>query len=108
MTTNIYVDKNVDFSTTITVTTEDGIPLNLADVTFYGYAKKIYSERPLIEFTFEVVDAANGEINIVLTPDDTYNVESGKYVYDVIYEKDSKKNKLISGLLFVLDTVSEE
>jgi len=103
---NIYIDKGMDFRTTLDLFDEDDQELVITTYNFYSGIKKLYSDGTSIaEFTIE---KANNDITLVLTDQQTDALVPGKYQYDVIMEKTTGElSKIVEGLAIVVDTITE-
>jgi hypothetical protein len=105
---NIYIDKGCDFRTAIELFNEAGTEYSESDIAvynFYSSIKKVYSDSSLVNFTIET---SNNDITLVLTDQQTDSIKPGKYQYDVIMQKQTgERSKIVEGLAFVVDTVTE-
>jgi len=105
---NIYIDKGLDFRTSIELFNEAGLPYTGAEIdvyNFYSSLKKVYSSSAAANFT---VQKANSEIALVMTDLTTDTLTPGKYQYDVVMEKQTGELvKIVEGLAIVVDTITE-
>ena len=59
------------------------------------------------DFTTSIVSpATSGKVSIALTANDTTNLKEGRYVYDIVIEKDSVKTKVVEGMVLVIKGVT--
>jgi hypothetical protein len=102
---NIYIDKGTDFRLTVELFDSDDLDLPIANYSFFGDIRKLYSTKRAAEFEFE---KANNDITLVLDNDITSQLTPGKYQYDVIMKKPTGElSKIVDGLAFVVSTITE-
>ena len=80
---NLTVDQGTTFSANIDVSDESGNAQNLTGYSVAGQIRKSYDSSSYTAFTASVTNAAQGTINIQLTPTVTNGLTAGRYVYDV-------------------------
>ena len=56
--------------------------------------------------TSVVVPSSNGEIILSLNSTQTANIKPGRYVYDVLIEKDGSKTRVVEGMVLVREGVT--
>jgi len=98
---NIIVDQGTDFSTTITVTDDDGNVTDLTGYTAAGQIRKHYESSDSTAFTVSFGSPrSDGQVTLSLTRTVTANIEAGRYVYDVeLSFVDDSGNSLVERLL---------
>lgn len=102
---NIYIDQNTDFRLTVELFDDDDLDLPIANYSFYGDLRKLYSTKRAAEFEFEKSD---NDITLLLSSDITSQLAPGKYQYDVIMKKPTGElSKIVDGLAFVISTITE-
>jgi len=81
----LFVEQGADYSTSIYVTDNYDVPLNL---TGYGCKSQIrrsyYTNSLVAEFQATITDPLNGGITLRINNANTANISPGRYVYDVI------------------------
>jgi hypothetical protein len=106
---NLIVNQRASFDVTYHVK-RDGVPLDLTDYTAGAKFKQdiAASDESAIAFTTNITNAANGSINIALTPTQTAAMQIGKYVYDVSITNNttSFKTRIVEGKISVSGGVS--
>ena len=80
---NLIIDQGSAFSSTITVTDNDGNVVNLTSYTYAGKIKKSYDSSTAVSFATPTTPGTNGQIQITLTDTQSKAMEPGRYVYDV-------------------------
>jgi len=80
---NLVIDQGTTFSSIITVTDQNGSPLNLTNYTVKSQFRKSYQSSVFVSFTASIYDALNGKIQLKLNPADTISVDAGRYLYDI-------------------------
>ena len=79
-----YVEQGASFSSMITISDKNGIPLNLSSYSVASAAKRSYAANTIaMIFTANVANPANGVITLALDASTSSNVPYGRYVYDV-------------------------
>ena len=102
---NIYIDQNTDFRLTVELFDDNDLDLPIANYSFYGDLRKLYSTKRAAEFEFEKSD---NDITLLLSSDITSQLAPGKYQYDVIMKKPTGElSKIVDGLAFVISTITE-
>lgn len=79
---NLVIDQGSTYSTTLTLTDEDGEALDLTNNTAQAQIRKSYSSLTYTSFTTSV-NVAAGTVLLSLTAAQTSNLVAGRYVYDV-------------------------
>tara|TARA_R100000030_G_scaffold57376_1_gene43227 strand:+ start:392 stop:727 length:336 start_codon:yes stop_codon:yes gene_type:complete len=104
---DITIQQGASFAKTLTLKDSNNAVINVSGDTFSGQVRKLHSSTD-IEATFTFDSATNGSSGIVtwsLTPAQTRAMGTGKFVYDVEWNKSSGDVvRLIEG---VADTTPE-
>jgi len=105
---NLFVDQDADFTTTVTVNDSNGSALDLTNYTALGMIRKTYQSSTATTFTSSFVSPrTTGQITISLTDTQTAALESGRYVYDlVITDASGNKTRVVEGIVTVTPSVS--
>ena len=105
---NLFVDQDADFTTTVTVNDSAGSALDLTNYTALGMIRKTYQSSTATTFTSAFVSPrTTGQITISLTDTQTAALESGRYVYDlVITDASGNKTRVVEGSVTVNPSVS--
>ena len=105
---NLFVDQDADFTTTVTVNDSTGSALDLTNYTALGMIRKTYQSSTATTFTSSFVSPrTTGQITISLTDTQTAALESGRYVYDlVITDASGSKTRVVEGTATVNPSVS--
>ena len=105
---NLFIDQDADFNTTVTVNDSTGTPLDLTNYTALGMIRKTYQSSTATTFTSAFVSPrTTGQITISLTDTQTAALESGRYVYDlVITDASGNKTRVVEGSVTVNPSVS--
>ena len=104
---NLFIDKDADFSTTISLTDSNGNVLSLSGYSALDQIRKTYYSST-VAATFSVaITAATGQITLTLTDTVTAAMDSGRYVYDIIITDSSgDKTRILEGHATVTPSVS--
>jgi len=105
---NIIVDQGTDFSTTITVTDDDGNVTDLTGYTAAGQIRKHYESSDSTAFTVSFGSPrSDGQVTLSLTRTVTANIEAGRYVYDVeLTSAANTRSRLVEGIVTVTPEVT--
>lgn len=105
---NLLMEQGATFSVTIGYNRTDGTSKDLTNFTARSQMRKSYYSANAVTFSANVTDAANGEITISLTPAETANVKSGRYVYDLEIEDNEYGDveRVVEGIITVLPEVT--
>jgi len=100
---NLPVEKNSDFSTTITIADEDnGLPLNLTGFTAQAKLKRSFTSAVAQTFSVEFVDRVAGVLGLSLSSTQTATLTAKRYVYDlVITSPAGVKTRVVEGIVEV-------
>lgn len=99
---NLSVDQGTSFSTLITLTSQNGVSINLTGYTIQSQFRKSYQSSTYINFIATIVDAVTGQIQLRLDPDTTSNIKAGRYLYDVeITSPTNQKARALEGILTI-------
>jgi hypothetical protein len=105
---NLFIDQDADFTTTVTVNDSNGTALDLTSYTALAMIRKTYQSSTATTFTSAFVSPrTTGQITISLTDTQTAALESGRYVYDlVITDASGNKTRVVEGIATVNPSVS--
>jgi len=105
---NIVIDQGTDFSTTLTVTDDNGTAVDLTGYTANGHIRKHYTSTTATPFTVAFTSPrTTGKLTISLSRTVTANIESGRYVYDVeITSAANTRSRLVEGIATVTPEVT--
>jgi len=105
---NLFIDQDSDFTTTVTVNDSNGTALDLTNYTALGMIRKTYESSTATTFTSQfTTPRTTGQITISLTDTQTADLESGRYVYDlVITDASGSKTRVVEGIATVSPSVS--
>ena len=106
---NIIIDQGTDFSTTLTVTDDNG---NVTDLTGYsanGHIRKHYTSTCATVFTTVFGSPrSDGQVTISLSRTQTGNMTAGRYVYDVeLTSSANTRSRLVEGIVTVSPEVTK-
>lgn len=105
---NLFIDQDADFTTTVTINDSNGSALDLTSYTALAMIRKTYQSTSATTFTSTFAsDRTTGQITISLTDTQTSALESGRYVYDlVITDSSGTKTRVVEGIATVNPSVS--
>ena len=103
---NIIIDQGTTFSTTINLTDEDELPVNLTGYTGDAEIRKHYTSSNSQSFSVSLGGTA-GIIVLSLTALQTANLAAGRYVYDVeITSSSNTVSRIVEGIVTVTPEVT--
>jgi len=105
---NLFIDQDADFTTTVTINDSNGSALDLTSYTALAMIRKTYQSTSATTFTSTFAsDRTTGQITISLTDTQTAALESGRYVYAlVITDSSGTKTRVVEGIATVNPSVS--
>ena len=107
---NLVVDQGTTFSSIITLTNQDGTPMDLTDYTVKSQFRKSYQSSSAVNFTASIYDAAAGQVQLRLDPSDTTNIQAGRYLYDIELtapSPDYTKIRALEGLVILTPEITK-
>ena len=106
---NILIDQGTDFSTTLTVTADDGSITDLTGYSANGHIRKHYTSTTATVFTCTFGSPrTDGQLTISLSRDITDAMEAGRYVYDVeLTSSANTRSRLVEGVVTVTPQVTK-
>lgn len=102
---NLVIDQGTSFTTTITVTDDDGNALDLTGYTGAAQIRKHYTSSNSVSFTVSIA-AATGEVTLALTANATANLAAGRYVYDCELTTGQTVSRIIEGIVTITPQVT--
>ncbi len=105
---NISIDQGASFGTTVYLTDAEGLPLNLTGFTATAEIRKSYQSSISIAFSTDIpIDASIGAISLVLTSNQTSQLEFGRYVWDLLMTSNNgEKIRAVEGIATVNPSVT--
>lgn len=105
---NLVIDQGTTFSSIITLRNQDGTPLNLTDFTVKSQFRKSYQSSTAVNFTASIYDATAGKVRLQLSPSDTTNIRSGRYLYDIeLTSPNGEKIRPLEGLVILTPEITK-
>ena len=105
---NIFIDQDADFATTVTIEDANDSALDLSNYTAAATLRKSYKSSSSTSFTVAFVDPrTSGQITLSLTDVQTGALNEGRYVYDlVITESGGDKTRVVEGIATIKPSVT--
>jgi len=103
---NITVDQGTTFSTTINLTDDDDVAIDLTGYTGRSKMKKHYTSSNSHSFTVSL-GGNTGVLTLSLTASQTSNIVPGRYVYDVeLVDTSNVVSRIVEGIVTVTPEVT--
>jgi hypothetical protein len=104
---NLIIDQGANFTTTITVTDNDGLPVDLTDYTGAAQMRKHYTSSTSTAFTV-ALGGATGTVSLSMTANASANLTAGRYVYDVELTNNGSGivSRIVEGIVTVTPNVT--
>lgn len=103
---NLVVDQGSTFVTTLNLTDEDDIPLDLTLYTGSSQLRKHYTSSNSTSFTV-TTGGATGVITLSLSANTTANLSAGRYMYDVeIADSSNNITRVVEGIVTVTPNIT--
>jgi len=102
---NIVIDQGTTFNTIVDLKDENGDPLDTVGYTANSQIRKWYSSsNATVVFTANI---SNGSVTLALTANQTSNLESGRYVYDIfLTDAANTISRVVEGIVTVTPRVT--
>jgi hypothetical protein len=105
---NLVIDQGTTFSSIITLTNQDGTPMNLSGYTVASQFRKSYQSSTATSFTASIYDAATGKIRLQLSAVASSGVKAGRYLYDIELTSGSgEKSRALEGLVIITPEITK-
>lgn len=96
---NITIDQGATFNTSISLTDDNGDPLDLTGYTCQGQIRTTYSSINAISFT---TNLSNGSVSLFLDSNTTSSMYNSRYVYDVILtDIHNNITRVVEGIVYI-------
>jgi len=102
---NLVIDQGATFTTTITITDDDGNIIDLDGYTGAAQIRKHYTSLTAVNFSVSV-NESEGEVTLSLTAGQTNSIAAGRYVYDCELTRSGTVSRVLEGLVTVTPQVT--
>lgn len=103
---NLIIDQGTDYSTSITLTDDEGGVTTLTGYTANGQIRKTFSSSNSVSFAMTITEET-GVVTMSLTSNQTANMAAGRYVYDVfLTDPYSLVSRIVEGIVTVTPRVT--
>jgi hypothetical protein len=100
--TNLTIEQGSNYEIDLTITNDDGTPLNLTGYTANSKVRKHYGSSVTESFSIDFVNRLAGEINLSMGSTTTSSLGEGRYVYDIVLTSPQNfKTRVIQGNVLV-------
>lgn len=104
---NLVIDQGSTYSVTLNLTDENGDAIDLNGYVANSQIRKWYtSSTPAAIFQTNLI-FSSGELELSLTSDQTSNLVSGRYVYDVELNNNGVISRIVEGIITVTPQVTK-
>ena len=105
--THLVIDQGTTYSTDLSLTDDNGDPLQLYNYIANSVIKKWYTSSNSVVFT-TAINTTAGSITLYLDANTTANLVPGRYVYDLlITAPDTTKTRVVEGIVIVSPGVTQ-
>lgn len=102
---NLVVDQGTTFTTSITFNDENGNTINFSTYSGSAQMRKHFTSSNSTSFSVSLT--SNGVVTLSLTANQTGNLVSGRYVYDLeVTDASNQISRLIEGIVTVTPNVT--
>ena len=102
---NLVVDQGSTFQTSVTFNDENGNTINFSTYSGAAQMRKHFTSSNSVSFSVSMT--SNGVITLGLTANQTANLTSGRYVYDLeVTDSSNLISRLIEGIVTVTPNVT--
>jgi len=103
---DLTIDQGTSFSTQLTMTDQYGNQVPLTGYNANSQIRKWYTSLNPSAVFATTVNPATSTITLELTPDQTANMDSGRYVYDVEISNGYTVTRVVEGIVTVTPQVT--
>jgi hypothetical protein len=103
---NLVIDQGSTYSTDLSLTDENGDPLNLNGYSANSQIRKWYSSTNAAATFTTTINSTTGVITLGLTANQTSNLVAGRYVYDVELTEGGEISRIVEGIVTVTPQVT--
>jgi hypothetical protein len=103
---NLVIDQGSTFSTDLTLKDDNGDPLTLDGYTASSQIRKWYTSSNAAATFATSVNSEIGVITLSLSANQTSNLVSGRYVYDVEISAGTEVSRIVEGIVTVTPQVT--
>lgn len=103
---NLVIDQGSTFSTDLTLSDENGDPLILDGYSANSQIRRWYTSTNAAASFTTSVNVASAVITLTLTANQTSNLVSGRYVYDVEISSGAEVSRIVEGIVTVTPQVT--
>lgn len=103
---SLVIDQGSTFSTDLTLTDENGDPLNLAGYSANSQIRRWYTSSNVAATFTTSINVASGVVTLSLTANQTSNLTYGRYVYDVEINSGAEVSRIVEGIVTVTPQVT--
>lgn len=108
---NLTISTGTSFTKSFNILSDSGSPLNLTNYTVKSQLRKSPQSSSVINFISTATSPfSSGVIKIDLTPNLTTNLNSGRYMYDIIITNNvsGEKTKVVEGSAIVSRSITRD
>lgn len=103
---NLVIDQGTTYTTDLNLTDENGDPLVLSGYSANSQIRKHYTSTNSVAFSVSI-NATAGVITLSLTANQTSDMTSGRYVYDVeLTDASNSISRIVEGIVTVTPQVT--
>ncbi len=90
---NLYINQGADFSTTVELSDDTGVPLDLTGYTAAAQIRKTYTSTSYKPFSILFDSNRNeGKVTLSMSAEVTSSINAGLYVYDLLLTASDHRN----------------
>ena len=105
---NLYIDQGSDFNSIVTLTSQDGTPLDLTGFTAKSQFRKSYQSSSATEFGVTIYSAVDGQIRISLPASVSTTLNAGRFLYDVeITSYTGERKRVLEGIVVLTPEITK-
>lgn len=104
---NLIIDQGTTYSTDLQLTDDNGDVIDLSSYSAAAQIRKTYTSSSATAFTVSISEST-GVVTLSLTANQTSNIASGRYVYDVeLTSPGGVVSRIIEGIVTVTPQVTQ-
>lgn len=105
---NLQIDQGSSYEARFTITTSEGVPIDVSSYTGTGQMRKHYTSTNAFSFSVDAnTSGANGIISITMDANTTTDIVPGRYVYDIELVANGITSRILEGQVKVTPEVTK-
>lgn len=103
---NLLIDQGTDYTTSVTLTDNNGDPIDITGYTGASQMRKSYTSSTYYAFNV-AIDGPIGKITLTMSANTTSGISPGRYLYDVeLTDVQNHVSRVFEGIVTVTPNIT--